>query len=628
MQYHTQSLLEKGLDVFVVGYPGSDPIPQLTSHPKFVFSSIHQTPQWILQFPGVLRFVLKTLYQLICLLVLLLWSLPKPEFVLVQLPPSIPTLWVCFLVYWIRGCAVYLDWHNFAYTLMAMNKKVPRQLMLLAKWIEMKCGLFATRHYCVSQSMRQELHLWGINATVFYDQPHERFHPASLMERHQLMKKLKPVFCTSYHVDDFCMTLHEDLEPEETMQTYMTQNSFIQLNPDRPALIISSTSWTIDEDFSILLDAAKLYDEKWRSNSVNHSRPRLIILVTGNGPMKEHYLQQMRQLDFSAIAFRTSWLEAADYPVLLGTADVGISLHTSSSGVDLPMKVVDMFGCHLPVCSTNYPTITELVDPGETGLLFNSSNELYQALWSLLEGFPMTTPLLTRMKRNLSQRQDRWSENWNTMWSRVFLNWFSSPSSFQNHENRRRSQRQNSTSKSSTPQSPSQNSTLDNGSQGWFGKASSKLTSVVAGVGASIRNKFPKDFDMPIKLDSDLIKPTFVSMRDATLEFWNGMTPHSRISAMCLGSAFLSGWLVQSIIDHDIKKERQKGTELKIQRNLLIEDRKMRSDAFLGDGVEYISKLTDALALATTASSRAAEAAAVAAESCAIRSRRGIRRVQ
>jgi beta-1,4-mannosyltransferase len=133
------------------------------------------------------------------------------------------------------------------------------------------------------------------------------------------------------------------------------------MRPDRPAILVSSTSWTPDEDFSILLEALGMYEARARElfargKEGESSLPNLLAIVTGKGPMKKQYMEEVGKMQESWKWVRciSLWLEAEDYPVLLGSADLGVSLHSSSSGLDLPMKIVDMFGCGLPVCALSF----------------------------------------------------------------------------------------------------------------------------------------------------------------------------------------------------------------------------------------------------------------------------------
>ena len=68
------------------------------------------------------------------------------------------------------------------------------------------------------------------------------------------------------------------------------------------------------------------------------------------------------------------WLHADQYPKIVASADLGVCLHQSSSGFDLPMKVVDMFSAQLPCLAIGgYPSLCELVKDDENGKSFTTS---------------------------------------------------------------------------------------------------------------------------------------------------------------------------------------------------------------------------------------------------------------
>merc|ERR1719469_963606 len=50
------------------------------------------------------------------------------------------------------------------------------------------------------------------------------------------------------------------------------------------------------------------------------------------------------------------------------------------------MKVVDMFGCSLPVCAVGFKCLSELVRHGENGMVFSSSQQLSEQMHELLKG--------------------------------------------------------------------------------------------------------------------------------------------------------------------------------------------------------------------------------------------------
>ena len=79
-------------------------------------------PPWIQAVPvRGLQLFLKALAQVVLLSYYLLWKLPRPDTILVQTPPAIPTLALCSFACWWYGARLVVDWHNFGYSIMALT---------------------------------------------------------------------------------------------------------------------------------------------------------------------------------------------------------------------------------------------------------------------------------------------------------------------------------------------------------------------------------------------------------------------------------------------------------------------------------------------------------------------------
>jgi len=110
--------------------------------------------------------------------------------------------------------------------------------------------------------------------------------------------------------------------------SYLAPRTMPSLRHERPALLITSTSWTPDEDFSMLLDALRIYEVKARSQatkgkgSMKKVLPKVLMFVTGKGPLRAHYMRELQRIkeeeQWEWVRCMSLWLEPDDYPRLLG----------------------------------------------------------------------------------------------------------------------------------------------------------------------------------------------------------------------------------------------------------------------------------------------------------------------
>lgn len=464
MQYHCMSLANNNYDVSVIANYGGrtksdkscDELEKSANIKQYLMRDTMS--DWFKRhMPSILAYIFKTLWQTY-LLIRHLLLVQVPHIIVMQNPPSIPTLPVICLYSRVFGSKLVIDWHNYGYSILSLNLKPTHPLVRASKFVEIRCGQYADAGLCVSNTMRKNLML-NFKITypihVLYDKPPNRFKPLNLREKHSFFLKVKheiPQFKSP--ADDFIErsprvgsdTQAERLGTRFTMTCSSDKNVIIP-RPNRPAIVLSSTSWTEDEDFGLLLEALKRYDNAKTNqilsgtveddhcddaNLAQPCMPSLVCVITGKGPLKDYYASKIKQMNMEHVEIILPWLTANDYPKMVGCADLGICLHSSSSGHDLPMKVVDMFGCGVPVLAYNYETISELVVENHYGLTFSTSNELFLKLVHVLQDFyeednrsrdhVAQCSSLGRYKKNIKRHflLNSWETNWNKIARPVF----------------------------------------------------------------------------------------------------------------------------------------------------------------------------------------------------------------
>jgi beta-1,4-mannosyltransferase len=389
MRYHAHALAAHGVDVDLVGLEGT-PLPRaITDEPRIRVHRI--TPPGLRRRGGLTgsTYAMAGLFdamQVSFRLWRTLSKLQRPDLVLVQNPPAFPTLAVSWFSLRHRGVRFVVDWHNLGYTLLQLRLGRWHPAVRLARWIERRDARRVDANLAVSRGLATFLeNKFGVKqAQVLYDRPASVFVPIERGDRERFRQALF---------------------------------ARLGIRASTVGFIVCPTSWTEDEDFDVVIEAVMHLEERvrgWEAGSNARRFPELVILVTGDGARRAEFERRFAGLPARRIQLRARFLEPDDYPRVVGSADLGLCLHRSSSGLDIPMKVADLFGAGVPVCALDYGAcLAERVRHGDNGLLFSTGRQLADVLFDLFEQFPSEQKALDRLRAGARRlARPTWEEGW------------------------------------------------------------------------------------------------------------------------------------------------------------------------------------------------------------------------
>jgi beta-1,4-mannosyltransferase len=386
MQYHALAAAVNGAEVDLIGLEGAPLHAALTAEPRLrshrmsdrAFARRTRAGKRPFVFLSAARASLQAARLLGALM-----RIPKPDVILVQNPPAVPTLAAAWMAARLRRARFVIDWHNLSHTVLAVRLGAEHRAVRALARSEARWARRADAHLAVSAAMAEWLQReWGIRANVVYDRPPAFFAKPDLAAAADLWQRL-------------ARDLH--------------------LGSRRLPLVVCPTSWTPDEDFDLLLEALERAERKLlAARGAADNGPDLAVLMTGRGGLRPEFERRLERRKLRRLAVRTAWLEPGDYPVAIGMADAGLCLHQSSSGLDLPMKLADFRGVNVPALAFDYsPVLSEVLKPGQQGVLFHEPGALSNLLIALATADLNAVPLFAASRAWLAAHPaERWESEW------------------------------------------------------------------------------------------------------------------------------------------------------------------------------------------------------------------------
>jgi beta-1,4-mannosyltransferase len=101
---------------------------------------------------------IKVLLQIFIIFMTLL-TIKVPDMILIQNPPSIPTLFIILFYSFFTRSKVIIDFHNFGWTILALNMGENSFIVKVARFIEINLSKFCDYSFCVSKNMKKKIKL-------------------------------------------------------------------------------------------------------------------------------------------------------------------------------------------------------------------------------------------------------------------------------------------------------------------------------------------------------------------------------------------------------------------------------------------------------------------------------------